>query len=131
MTESNILRSLGEYIIKTLPDKKQTNDNMYIHYDALAEYSEERMVTTQEAMNLAAFNALQIFDELYKNKKFILYPGDSGNPDNYIEYIDGIENAINNLKELETNILNALNSDDAEELITPFLFLDFDEEIKG
>jgi hypothetical protein len=131
MTESNILRSLGEYIIKTLPDKKQTNNDMYIHYDALAEYSEERMVTTQEAMNLAAYNALQIFDELYKNKKFILYPGDSGNPDSYIEYIEGIDEAINNLKDLETNILNALNSEDVEELITPYLFLDFDEEIKG
>jgi len=131
MTESNILRSLGEYIIKTLPDKKQTNNGMYIHYDALAEYSEERMVTEQEAMNLAAYNALQIFDELYKNKKFILYPGDSGNPDSYIEYIEGIDEAINNLKDLETNILNALSSEDAEELITPYLFLDFDEEIKG
>jgi viroplasmin and RNaseH domain-containing protein len=131
MTESQILESLGEYIIKTLPDKKQTNNGMYIHYDALAEYSEERMVTEQEAMNLAAYNALQIFDELYKNKKFILYPGDNGNSTDYSQYIREIDASLNNLKDLETNILNALNSEDAEELITPYLFLDFDEEIKG
>lgn len=131
MTELNILESLGEYIIKTLPDKKQTNNDMYIHYDALAEYSEDRMVNMQEAMNLATFNALQIFDDMYKNGKFILYPGDSGNPDSYSEYIQGIDEAINNLKDLETNILNTLNADDAEELIIPYLFLDFDEEIKG
>lgn len=131
MTEENILRSLGEYIIKTLPDKKQNNNDMYFHYDSLAEYSEERMVTMQEAMNLASFNALKIFDDLYKNKKFLLQSGDSGNPDNYFEYINQINESINNLKELETNILNALNADDAQDLILPYLFLDFDEQITG
>lgn len=130
MSEENILISLGSYIINPLPDEKKNNSEYYFVYDALANYSENRFVTIQEAMNLASLNALNIFKKLYDDRKFLLSSGDNGLGTEYVEYINDIEKAIDNLTELENNLVNVLKSEDAEEMITEYLFLDFEDEIR-